>query len=103
MHAGRVARSHGSGSRPSCRGRARSAYGRAQRRSGPDCVIALTNSITLGALRCLHQSGCAVPGDVSLVGYDDYAWMRATHPPITAIRQPVEEMGLRPGRVSCIA
>ncbi|GBR05734.1 LacI family DNA-binding transcriptional regulator [Asaia siamensis] len=59
----------------------------------PTAIIALTNSITLGALRCLHQSGCAVPGDVSLVGYDDYAWMRATHPPITAISQPVDALG----------
>ncbi|GAB6855249.1 LacI family DNA-binding transcriptional regulator [Asaia astilbis] len=59
----------------------------------PTAIIALTNSITLGALRCLHQSGHVVPDDVSLVGYDDYAWMRATLPPITAIRQPVEELG----------
>jgi len=61
----------------------------------PTAIIALTNSITLGALRCLYQSGCNVPDDVSLVGYDDYAWMRATQPPITAIRQPVEEMGVQ--------
>lgn len=59
----------------------------------PTAIIALTNSVTLGVLRCLNQSGYAVPGDVSLVGYDDYAWMRATLPPITAIRQPVEELG----------
>ncbi|RUT26513.1 LacI family transcriptional regulator [Asaia sp. W19] len=61
--------------------------------NAPSAVIALTNSITLGALRCLHQSGYAVPGDMSLVGYDDYAWMRATLPPITAICQPVDALG----------
>jgi len=61
--------------------------------NAPTAIIALTNSITLGALRCLHQSGYVVPDDVSLIGYDDYAWMRAMLPPITAIRQPVEELG----------
>lgn len=61
--------------------------------NAPTAVIALTNSVTLGALRCLNQSGYAVPADVSLIGYDDYAWMRAMLPPITAIRQPVEELG----------
>lgn len=61
----------------------------------PTALIALTNSVTLGALRCLNRSGCTVPGDMSLVGYDDYAWMRAMLPPITAICQPVDELGVQ--------
>ena len=36
-----------------------------------------------------------MPDDVSLVGFDDYAWMRAAGPSVTAIRQPVEEIGRR--------
>lgn len=59
----------------------------------PTAFIALTNFGTLGVLSVLHQDGLAVPGDVSVVGFDDYVWMRAVSPPLTAVRQPVEEMG----------
>ena len=59
----------------------------------PTAVIALTNFATLGVLAALRDIGLTVPRDVSLVGYDDYAWMRAASPPITAVVQPVDAMG----------
>ena len=59
----------------------------------PTGVVALTNFSTLAMLACLREHGLDVPKDVSLVGFDDYAWMRAVSPPVTAIRQPVERMG----------
>ena len=34
-----------------------------------------------------------VPGDVSVVGYDDSALMKYTDPPLTTVRQPIETMG----------
>jgi LacI family repressor for deo operon, udp, cdd, tsx, nupC, and nupG len=34
-----------------------------------------------------------VPGDVSVVGYDDSAFMSCTDPPLTTVRQPIEAMG----------
>lgn len=59
----------------------------------PSAFIALTNFATLGVLSALRRDGLGVPTDVSVVGFDDYVWMRAVSPPLTAIRQPVEEMG----------
>lgn len=58
-------------------------------------VVALTNFSTLAVLGALVQQHIRVPDDVSLVGFDDYAWMRAAGPSVTAIRQPVEEIGRR--------
>ncbi|SNB78839.1 transcriptional regulator, LacI family [Arboricoccus pini] len=58
----------------------------------PSGIIALTNFATLGALASLARFSVSIPGEVSLVGFDDYAWMRAAAPSITAIRQPVEAM-----------
>ena len=58
-------------------------------------VVALTNFSTLAVLGALVQRNIRVPDDVSLVGFDDYAWMRAAGPSVTAIRQPVEEIGRR--------
>lgn len=56
-------------------------------------AIALTNSATLRALAALRHLGMRVPDDVSLIGFDDYEWMDIAEPSITAIKQPVMEMG----------
>jgi DNA-binding LacI/PurR family transcriptional regulator len=34
-----------------------------------------------------------VPADLSVVGYDDSAFMNCTDPPLTTVRQPIESMG----------
>lgn len=34
-----------------------------------------------------------MPSDVSVVGFDDSAFMSCTEPPLTTIRQPIEAMG----------
>ncbi|PZQ96124.1 MAG: hypothetical protein DI533_16925 [Cereibacter sphaeroides] len=57
--------------------------------------IALTNFTTLQVLGALIRAGLDVPRDVSLVGFDDYAWMTVASPSITAIRQPIARMGER--------
>jgi len=46
-----------------------------------------------GAIRALREAGLRVPEDVSVVGFDDI-WEASYHiPPLTTIRQPLEEMG----------
>ena len=55
----------------------------------PTAFLTVTNFVTMGVLAHLSQSGLNVPQDVSLVGYDDYPWMQASTPAITAIRQDV--------------
>ena len=34
-----------------------------------------------------------MPTDISVVGYDDSAFMNCTEPPLTTVRQPIEPMG----------
>lgn len=58
----------------------------------PTAFLTVTNFVTMGVLAHLKQAGLSVPGDVSLVGYDDYPWMRASSPAVTAIRQDVAAM-----------
>ncbi len=58
----------------------------------PSAIFALTNVATLGVVAALSRLSIRVPDEVSLVGFDDYAWMRATTPSITAVRQPLNEM-----------
>nr|WP_246849660.1 LacI family DNA-binding transcriptional regulator [Rubellimicrobium arenae] len=61
--------------------------------SGVTAVIALTNTTTLQILAALTRAGRSVPGNVSLVGFDDYPWMLVARPSVTAVRQPVGAMG----------
>jgi len=44
-------------------------------------------------IRAVRQRGLSVPGDVSVVGFDDSPLIAFADPPLTTIRQPVEAMG----------
>jgi DNA-binding LacI/PurR family transcriptional regulator len=46
-----------------------------------------------GALSALRAAGRHVPTDVALVGFDDSPLAAAMEPPLTSVRQPIEEMG----------
>jgi len=49
--------------------------------------------MALGAIRAARSRGLSVPGDVSVVGYDDSPLIAFTDPPLTTLRQPVIAMG----------
>ena len=61
--------------------------------SPPTAIQALTNFTTLSVLTTLAERGLRMPRDISLIGFDDYTWMSARATPLTAIFQPVREMG----------
>lgn len=58
----------------------------------PTAVFGLTNVTTLSVLSALARLQIDVPGEISLVGFDDYAWMSARKTALTAVRQPIDEM-----------
>jgi LacI family transcriptional regulator, repressor for deo operon, udp, cdd, tsx, nupC, and nupG len=60
---------------------------------GATGVLAASDLMALGAIRAAHERGLEVPGDVSVVGYDDIALAAFTDPPLTTLRQPVRAMG----------
>jgi LacI family transcriptional regulator len=62
------------------------------RHARPSAVLALTNVTTLAVLAALAARRVDIPDQVSLIGFDDYAWMSARKTALTAIRQPVDEM-----------
>ncbi|MEU5372944.1 LacI family DNA-binding transcriptional regulator [Streptomyces sp. NPDC005951] len=56
-------------------------------------IVCASDPLALGAVRAVRRRGLRVPDDVSVVGYDDSAFMTCTEPPLTTVRQPIEAMG----------
>jgi LacI family transcriptional regulator, galactose operon repressor len=56
-------------------------------------IFAHSDLIALGAIRRLRVEGLSVPGDVSIVGYDDVPIAAYIDPPLTTVHQPMREVG----------
>ncbi|MBD9732852.1 LacI family DNA-binding transcriptional regulator [Streptomyces sp. H28] len=64
------------------------------RRPDLDAVFAANDLTAAGALRALREHGRRVPDDVAVVGFDDMLPVaEQTDPPLTTVRQDIEEMG----------
>ncbi len=61
-------------------------------------IFAANDECAYGVRLGLHRRGIRVPEDVSLVGFDDVPGSRFTTPPLTTVRQPLEEIGRRAAR-----
>ncbi len=62
-------------------------------RRGVTGIVCASDVLALGAIRAVRRLGLSVPDDVSVVGYDDSAFMNCTAPPLTTVRQPIESIG----------
>ncbi|HEY4413431.1 MAG TPA: substrate-binding domain-containing protein, partial [Gaiellaceae bacterium] len=62
-------------------------------RRGATAVICASDVMALGVVRGARRDGRDVPGEVSVVGFDDSLFMSCTDPPLTTVRQPIEAMG----------
>ena len=58
----------------------------------PTAVVTATDLLALGALHAAHDLGIRVPGQVSIVGFDDIPFATYAAPPLTTVHNPVTEM-----------
>ncbi|GHH83070.1 LacI family transcriptional regulator [Streptomyces sulfonofaciens] len=58
-----------------------------------DAVFAASDVMAAGARQALRALNRRIPEDVALIGFDDSAIARHMDPPLTSVRQPIEEMG----------
>ncbi|MDH6143656.1 MULTISPECIES: LacI family DNA-binding transcriptional regulator [Kitasatospora] len=65
---------------------------------GCTAVVACSDQMALGAIRAVRRQGLSVPGDVSVIGYDDGPLMEFTDPPLTTVRQPVDRLAAEVAR-----
>lgn len=59
----------------------------------PTAVYVANNLMTVGALRAVHDLGVRVPGQLSIIGFDDHDLAPLLSPPLTVIERPMEEQG----------
>jgi len=59
----------------------------------PTAIVAGADLIALGAMDAARSLGLSVPGDVSIVGFDDLPQAAHADPPLTTVRQPLHDMG----------
>jgi DNA-binding LacI/PurR family transcriptional regulator len=58
-----------------------------------DAVFAASDVMAVGAMQVLRAHGRRIPEDVAVVGFDDSELAAAAVPPLTTVRQPIEELG----------
>lgn len=59
----------------------------------PSAIVAITDLTAIGILLAAREHGVLVPGDLSVIGFDDIPPAAWTCPPLTTIHQPIREKG----------
>jgi LacI family transcriptional regulator len=59
----------------------------------PRAVVCANDQTALGVIHALARRGFSVPADVAVTGFDDVPVARHLHPPLTTVRQPMQELG----------
>lgn len=76
-------------------------------------IFASNDDMAVGVMHAAYASGIRIPQDISIAGFDDTELARFSWPPLTTIRQPLEQMAqtaveqlirlVRPQRVDLVA
>jgi LacI family transcriptional regulator len=59
----------------------------------PTAVVTSSDSQAMGVVEAARRAGLRVPSDVSITGYNDVIPSMWASPPLTTVRQPLQEMG----------
>ncbi len=63
--------------------------------AGPTAVFASNDAMATGLADAARRAGKSVPRQLSMVGFDDDPIAKTMNPPLTSVRQPLEEMGAK--------
>jgi LacI family transcriptional regulator len=61
----------------------------------PTAIFAANDSMAIGALSALRESGVRVPDDIAVAGFDDIPLARYMDPPLSSVRVPIADLGSR--------
>lgn len=60
----------------------------------PTAVFVCNNAMAIGAIHAIEQAGLKVGSQIAMVGFDDNQWAEVISPKLTAVRQPIYNIGL---------
>ncbi len=66
-----------------------------QKKNRPTAIVCYNDQIAIQVMEAIRRSNLKIPGDISLVGYDNSNLAVATEVKLTTIKHPKEEMGKR--------
>ena len=62
----------------------------------PTALFVASGDITaLGVYQAIQERGLSIPGDISVMGYDNLPFTEKTSPPMTTVNQPLETMSAK--------
>lgn len=70
-----------------------------KKRSKCDAVFAVHDGLAYGVIRALVEARLSVPGDVAVAGFDDQDPSAYFQPPLTTVRQPMNQIGVEAARL----
>jgi len=56
-------------------------------------LFVTNNSMTVGAIKYLKEKQIAIPGDIAIIGFDDYKWASIIEPSLSMVNQPAHDIG----------
>ena len=59
----------------------------------PSAIFASNDVMAFGAMEAARDLGLRIPDDVSIIGFDDIPQSTHVNPPLTTVKQPLQEMG----------
>ncbi|KPV48245.1 LacI family transcriptional regulator, partial [Kouleothrix aurantiaca] len=59
----------------------------------PTAIFASNDEMAFGVIDAARDRGLRIPGDLSIVGFDDIPPAASVYPALTTVRQPLEQMG----------
>ena len=61
----------------------------------PTAIFAANDSMAIGVLSALRESGVAVPEEMAVAGFDDIPLARYMDPPLSSVHVPIHDLGAR--------
>ncbi|MCL4394950.1 MAG: LacI family transcriptional regulator [Chloroflexi bacterium] len=65
----------------------------------PTAIFASNDVSAFGVMEAVRDHQLRIPDDISIVGFDDVPQATQVHPPLTTVRQPLEQMGRAAARL----
>ncbi len=60
----------------------------------PTAIFALNNQIAIGVMKAINEAGLHIPENISLLSFDEQPYFELLSPPLSSIKQPMEEIGI---------